>query len=297
LSIPPPQAQGQSFSVALNSPLTATGVQPADILGIGGGPLIACQNMSPLCRFTGAQDELQGLSYGYDFVAYEELPALQFSVGPGSTGQAGTAVNVEAMCPVPEPFADVFESPLGHVNHQDLDGDGQSCGGNGGFGLGLTENDDVDALERDPCKFVDLNCDGDAEKPILFTLAPNSPSLAYFGASSADILISGIGYGTLVWASAAELGLDAAGDAIDALCIWENGSGVFDEGDRVLFSLTANSATVLNSAFGPADLIRPGPRTGLPANALGLDDDDELDAVLCSFTYTFTDIYLPFITK
>lgn len=302
-SIPPrpPQAQGQSYSVHLGDPLTlhVPGLKPADILGIDAEPLVACQNLGLICDVPGASDDIQALSFGWDFLPYE-LPMVQFSVGPGSVGTAGTEVNLEASCPQPEPQADVFESVLDGSNIQDLDGDGQACSSNQGFGLILFESpvsDNLDALERDPCQFVDLDCDGVLENPILLALSPGSPSLSYFRVTAADILITGLGgYNPRIWASGtADLGL-IVGDVIDALCIRENGNGVYDHEDEVLFSLAPGSPS-LSGGLSPGDLLRPHLRLGVPAGRLGLERTDDVDAALCTIEYSFADIHLPLVFK
>jgi hypothetical protein len=290
VSAPPAEVQGQSFSVASGDPLTASGVHPADILGAGGLPLIACDNLGLLCvdATTGAEDDVSALSFGWDF-ASTELPPLQFSVAEGSQGMAGTAVKVEASCSPAQPQADAFENALDGSNSQDLDGDGTACGTNAGFALGLTEgatSDSVDALGRDPCLFVDLNCDGLPENPIFLSLAPGSPTLGMIGATAADVLMTGVEYAPILWAGGtAHLGL-ATGDVIDAICVKENGNGLYDAGDLVLFSLAPGSPTLTSLPASPAALLRPGPlRIAFGEGALGLMATDDVDAFVCSTDY------------
>lgn len=301
-STPPPEVQGQSFSVASGDPLSATGVHPADILGTSGIPLISCIELGLLCNdpTTGAADDIHGLSFGWDFVEIG-LPALQISVDVGSQGLAGTAVRVEADCSPPQPQADVFETPPDNTNFQDLDGDGVACGGNTGFGLGLTEgtlSDNVDALERDPCQFVDLDCNGLPDEPLFLTLAPRSPSLALLGATPADILMTGNEFVPIVWADGvSDLGL-VAGDVIDGICIKENGNGIYDEGDLVLFSLAPGSPTLSSLSASPADLFRPDPvRVFFPAGSLGLEATDNVDALMCAAGNPFHDMFMPLVSK
>lgn len=303
---PPADVQGYSFSVARGNPATAAGLHPADILGVGGVPLIPCANLGLLCEdtTTGAIDDIAALSYGNDF-APNGLPNAHFSVNSGSQGVSASAVRAETGCAPAQAQADVFAAQLDGTNNQDLDGDGTACAGNSGFTLGLSEaatGDNLDALERDPCTVVDLNCDGMPEEPIYLTLAAASPSLATAGAGTADILSADPDYGLLIWASAADLGL-GSGDNIDALCLNENGNGLFDSGDQLLFSLAAGSPTLTTLSAGAADLLRAGPQVVTPAVALGLTASDDLDAALCTANYAAfalsasPKLYLPIIQR
>jgi hypothetical protein len=302
LAAPPPDVQNQSFGVTATSVLTATGVHPADILGAGAAPLIPCEHLGLLCFDfnSGAVDEIAGLSFGVDFTE-STLPPVQFSVDRSSRGRAGSAVRAEADCSPAQAHADVFESAFDGANAQDLDGDGSACANNAGYGLSLNESSQSDALgalDRDPCQTVDLNCDGVPDQTIYLTLAPGSPTLALLGATSADILASGADFVPGVWAAGvANLGL-RAGDVIDALCLFEDGDGVYGQGDRLLFSLARGSPTLTQSAAGPADLLLPAPpRVAVPAAALGLEATDNVDALSCTQTVTRLDLYLPVISK
>jgi hypothetical protein len=298
---PPAEVQGQSLSVTQGGPATATGVHPADILGIGGAPLIPCENLGLGCYDddSDALDDIAGLSFGEDF-AGGDLPPLQFSVATGARGAPGTAVRTEADCAPAQPQADAFETALDGTNVQDLDGDGVACADGEGFGLSLAEapaGDNLDALERDPCQSVDLNCDGFPEGSIFLTLAPDSPTLALINATAADILVTGIEFAPTVWASAADLGL-SAGDMIDALCLNEDGDSVYGSGDQVLFSLAPGSPTLAALSASPADLLRPGlVAVGVPASALGLEKTDNVDALVCTQPLVFSDLYLPLVNK
>jgi hypothetical protein len=297
--IPPPAVQTESFSVALGGPQTQRGVLPADLLSTGVIPLVACEDLGLLCAGSGAVDEIAALSYGNDFQG-SELPAVQFSVSGASQGLPGSAVNAEANCSPAEAAADAFESALDGSNLQDLDGDGNACAANSGYGLGLDEalnGDDLDALASDPCPAVDHDCNGFLEEPVYLSLAGGSPSLALLGASPADILATGDGYTALVWASQAQLGL-AAGDTIDAICLLEDGDLAYGPGDRLLISLAAGSPTLALINAGPADVLRASPpRPALRASQLGLLQADDLDALLCSDGLVFNDIYLPVLHK
>jgi hypothetical protein len=286
---PPAEVQGYSFSVARDNPATASGLHSADILGVGGLPLIPCANLGLLCEdtATGAVDDIVALSYGNDF-APDGLPNAQFSVSSSSQGVNGTAVHAEVDCTPAQAQADVFATQLNRSNDQDLDGDGAACGGSPGFGLGLNEGadgDNLDALERDPCSAIDLNCDGMPEEPIYLTLASASPSLTTIGAGTADILNADPDNGLLIWASAEDLGL-SSDDSIDAVCLNENGNGLFDSGDQLLFSLTVDSPTLTRISASAADLLSPGPQIVTSAAVLGLAASDDLDALLCTAAYT-----------
>jgi hypothetical protein len=294
---PPPESQRQSFSVTVGSPLLATGVSPADILIAGGLPAIPCMDLGLTCAPTLIEwrDQLGGLSYGFDFTF--EGPPVQFSVAYGARGAPGTPVRIEADCSPAEPQADSFASPLDGSNAQILDGDGISCAaGNAAPGLGLTEipsSDDVGALAGDPCLTVDLDCDGASEGPIFFTLSPGSPALKMLGAGPADILTVSQDTGPALWGSAQELGL-AQEDAIDALCLGEDGDGRYGPADRLAFSLAPGSPTLTRLGAGPADILAPGgPAIFVRAARLGLERTDDIDGLVCAFGVFWR--YLPLI--
>jgi len=98
LFAPPVEAQAYSISVTRTSPVVASGVHPADILGAGGLVLVACNDLGLLCTSgTGQTDDITALSYGNDF-SQPILPAVQFSPAAGSTGVTGSAVAKEAGC-------------------------------------------------------------------------------------------------------------------------------------------------------------------------------------------------------
>lgn len=302
LNTPPAEVQSQSFGITVGSALAGAGVHAADILGIGGVPLIPCENLGLVCTDpnSGAVDEMAALSFGVDF-SESTLPPLQFSVDSASRGKEGSAVRAEANCSPAQAQADVFESAFNGANSQDLDGDGAACAGNNGYGLSLSEGataDTLDTLDRDPCQTVDLNCDGVPDQAIYLTLAPGSPTLTLLGATSADILASGADFVPSVWASGiTDLGLQA-GDAIDALCLYEDGDGVYSQGDRLLFSLARGSPTLAKIAAGPADLLAPvSSRVTVRAAFLGLEATDNIDALSCGQTVTLRDLYLPIIAR
>lgn len=153
---------------------------------------------------------------------------------------------------------------------------------------------------------------------------PNSGSAATIAPNivGGDVLVSHVPGGPpVLYAPAALLGLDLFGpgtDDLDALALWENGTGVFEpptgmyswvngQTDAIFFSLRRGSALVMNRIFDSrcglpieeGDILRPPlvaglpPAIWIPAEALGLATvrsgtaigpfGDELDAldVLC----------------
>jgi hypothetical protein len=296
---PPPEPQRQSFSVTVGSPLLGTGVDPADILIAGPIQWIPCGSLGLVCGPTLIEwrDQLGGLSYGFDFIFGG--PPVQFSVSYGAHGASGTAVRAEADCSPSEAQADSFASQLRGSNTQILDGDGVSCAaGNAAPGLGLAEtpaSDDVGALAGDPCLTVDLDCDGAAEGPIFFTLLPGSPALKMLGAGSADILSVSQDTGPALWGGAPDLGL-VQEDAIDALCLREDGDGRYGPSDWLAFSLAPGSPTLARLDASPADILVPGgPTVFAGATRLGLERTDNVDGLLCAFDVFWR--YLPMVLK
>ena len=299
--VPPPETQAQAFSISGSSASTASSIQPADVLGAGLYPLIVCENMGLLCidPVTSAMDDVNGLSYGSDFTE-SGLPPIQFSVAAGSHGLAGTAVRAEADCVPAEPQADVFEAALDGQNYQDLDGNGIACSTNDGYGLDLDEavsGDDLDAITRDPCPLVDANCDVDPEDPIFVTLASGSPTLIELNANPSDVLLTGSQIAPEVFASGVnDLGLQA-NDVIDGLCVRENGDGIYDSGDLIMFSLAAGSPSLTTWQASGADLLTPRNQFRYRAAVLGLEATDDVDGLHCSLALRWYLIQLPLILK
>jgi hypothetical protein len=298
---PPPEAQYQAFSISSGSAITTSSVHPSDVLGAGINPLIVCDNLGLLCfdPVTGALDDIRGLSYGSDFTA-GGLPQIQFSVAPGSRGLTDTAVRAEADCSPAEPQADVFEAALDGQNYQDLDGNGTACSSNNGFGLDLGEGasgDNLDEIALDPCLYVDANCDGDPEDLIFVTLAPGSPTLSDLNANPSDILLTGNQIAPGIFASGvSDLGLQA-GDVIDALCVREDGDGLYDSGDLIMFSLAAGSPSLTTWQASAADLLTPRNQFVYRASTLGLQATDDIDGLQCSLALNLYAIQLPIILK
>ena len=296
-----PEPQGVSFTVPGSDPLIGQGVEPADILGVGSVPLILCNAVGLTCADSGAGDVVEGLSYGLDFRPTDAM-SIQFAVSAASRGITGTAVRAEADCTPPEPQADVFGSSRDGTNVQVWDGDGIACGGNSGVPLDLAEgasSSRVNALDTAACPSVDWNCDGIPDAPILVTLASGSPTLASMGATPADVLILHAGIEPIKWADGvADLGL-MSGDRIDALCVKEDGSGVYDSEDQVLFSLAPGSPSLAARSASAADLWLPG-HPAMPfykAASWGLQSTDDVTALMCSFDLSLSRVYLPVILR
>jgi hypothetical protein len=235
------------------------------------------------CAAGGNQDDLDALSFGRDFSPGTD--SVDFSVGPGSVGAAGSAVAQQAACSPPEPQADEFSSRRDGANSLLLDGDGLGNGCPTASGLGLIErpsSDNLDAIAGDSLSVVDTNGDGLLDNPIYLSLSQGSPTLAAYARSPADILWT-LGIGTPgVYASAAQLGLQLTDD-IDALCVSHPGDGAtYNPGqDKVLFSLAPGSPTLAALGASPADVLAPGPKVAIHAWELGLRPTDNVDAMSC----------------
>ncbi len=172
-----------------------------------------------------------------------------------------------------------FAAPTGHTGM--VDGDGLPSGS--GFlypGTGLIEpnfpgippdmGDNLDAVDLQvPPNFPPMGVwfSLDSAFPDPFIGIPNSGSAVANGVAAADILwVPAPGALPMIWAPAPMLGLDFPGigvDDLDALAIWENGSGAFEPSmqpydwlgggtDMVLFSVRRGSAVIglPDSIFG-----------------------------------------------
>jgi hypothetical protein len=298
-----PRPQDPTFSLARMGVQVPVPYDPADLLTLSAGappPMVVYP--CPAFGFIGCggPDELDALSLGRDFTLSPPDPSglnqsyLYFSVGPGSSGAAGTGVNNETIGCFPEPQADEFASTGNNTNSQYYDGDGvPSCANPPAPSLGLVElvppvmsSDDLDAM--DPLNLMSVG------PPIFFSLDAVSPDLMGLPAPSAASIYFNLGLpGNGLYAPAAVLGLDAMGpntDDIDALCINDaDGNLTYSPGiDRVWFSLRAGSATLGLIGATPADVLVPGgagpgplPQIVMPDAALGLLPGDELDALKC----------------
>jgi hypothetical protein len=247
---------------------------------------ISCTNLGLTaagCSTSGPQDDLDALSFGHDFAS--GTAPFQFSVAPGSTGRNGSAVAIQAACTPPEPQADIFSSARDGTNSLIVDGDGAANNCPSATPLNLIErpaSDNLDAISGEPPSQVDTDNDGILDRPVYFSLAPGSPSLAALSRGPADILWTG-GFQPGLYASAAQLGLQAS-DQIDGICISHSGSGqAYDPAhDKVLFSLAPGSPTLSTLGASGADLLAPGPKVFVHAWELGLKSTDNVDALHCA---------------
>jgi hypothetical protein len=312
--------QRPTFSIQDGGPSTPAGggwLDPADILFNPGMPAqcIPCANLGLSgCTPLGAQtlDDVDALSYGADFGPYSSAEGyLGFSVDTGSSGQPGTAVNIEAGCSAPEPEADEFTTQLDGNNSQYFDGNGLSCSGfNAGMRLGLWEpggpptGDDLDAIDNMDCWEIDPDGDQFPNREVYFSLTPGSPTLPTVpGAtpSGADILVrSATGGGLQVYAPAAQLGL-VPGDDVNGLCLaetaWPIGDidrMIFDpdgiltgKRDYLFYTVEKSSPSIPNVVPDAATIMwvwAPGQAVPVDlATALGLlaDNTDDVDAIKC----------------
>ncbi len=259
--------------------------------GAGGGPpvRIPCSALGLTADgcdsgADGDQDDLDGLSFGHDFGS--GATAGDFSVGPGSNGEAGSDVAAQAACVPAQPQADVFSTSLGGHNALRFDGDGTGVGCPTASSLQLQElptSDNVDALESAPPTTIDADGDGTPDQPVFFSLTAGSPSLATFGRSPADVFWTVGGSQPGVYASAAALGLQP-GDDLDALCLHDTGGGaIYNPAlDTIAFSLAPGSPTLAAIGASAADVLVPGSHIAFTAAQLGLQASDNVDALDCN---------------
>ena len=264
--------QQPTFSVAPGGP---SGLDPADLFRRKTAPVIRAAGLS-----LGAGDDIDGLSYGLDFIlppfldsqgeVVESIIDIRFSVNEGSQGRLGSHVRREAGNS--EQTADEFRvgpefaGSGGGSNIQVLDDNGDTSPA-----LPLDVADNLDALAEQPPDFADPDNDGVPNRDIYYSLAAGSPALAAVSPplvdhSAADILVSSNGGAPQVFISATELGLDPESDDIDALCV------------NALFR-----AAVFSLA-GSADLTFFFQGRSFPwatAANLGLEPGDDVNALKC----------------
>ena len=281
----PQPLEGPTFSVAADGP---SGRHPADLLARAptaatAFPCLALGLTADGCDAgaDGDQDDVNALSFGADFA---EGDAVTFSVATGSAGAPGSAVRGEANCDPAEPQADAFSTSLNGSNVLLFDGDGQfgECPTATAFGLlEVPDSEDLDALDRHAATFVDFEGDGEPDEAVFFSLAVGSSKLVSLSRSSADILWTVGGIQPGVFAAAGVLGLQT-GDDIDALCLADNGNAFYEPGtDTLTFSLASGSPTLATLGASPADVLIPGPQVLVAAAELGLQADDDLNAMMC----------------
>jgi hypothetical protein len=182
--------------------------------------------------------------------------------------------NVMPMPPGPLPPMAFLAGHTGIV-----DGDGLPSGSGFAYpGTGLIEPDVMGfpniGDNLDAVNWIDPN--GGAPWPVYFSLddgifdplsgVPGTNSAATMGVTGADIMVTNFPGGPpVLWAWANQLGLNLTGgpDDLDALAIWENGTGFFEpskmpydwltgQTDMVLFSVRRGSAVIgmPDSIFG-----------------------------------------------
>ena len=196
-------------------------------------------------------DEVNGLSAGNDPI--EWMVHLYFSVSPGSQGVSGTGVNDRYNLPYQDEEEWLYEServPAPDWNNTNVTHDE------------VTPGNDLDGYD-----FTTLGT-GDR---IYFTIAS--------GGSIADDVIWTAIIGTPAsltqYASAAQLGLQA-GDDLDAISVYdENGDGIYDPSDLILFSLTSGSP----SATSGATIYSPGLVVVANPSDIGLLNGDNVNAL------------------
>ncbi|MEP7200009.1 MAG: hypothetical protein ABI874_09345, partial [Chloroflexota bacterium] len=79
----------------------------------------------------------------------------------------------------------------------------------------------------------------------------------------------------------------------------ENGNGIFDGNDLILFSLARGSPTLTRLTANAADLLQPGPWVAFYASTLGLQANDNVTAMKCgAFAIPpVNHLYLPIIRR
>jgi len=251
--------------------------------------------------------EVDALSFGND-----RGSRLRFSVDEFAVGlPVGPAISVcsEGALGNQEAAADVF-AYLGPVtrtglwfrpgNQPAIDGDGAVPTGHPGLGLREPssptfqdpddDGDNLDALDLNThvsdlqgCVYFSLDADF-ADWAETSSAPPNAGTAVVNDVSAADILVIDLSSGVdtfRVYVSAADLGLSSGPegeDDIDALAIWDDGDGVYDQAtDKILFSLRRGSHSlgtpcrISGLPITEADVLEPGPCILIPGESLGLD--------------------------
>jgi hypothetical protein len=225
----------------------------------------------PAALGIGAGDVVTSVSWGVETPGAPGA-LIRFSVTPGSVGVAGAPPDVASEAGAGDAPADIYDGgplPAGLPNSLLVDGNGLPAAAPPASSL-AEPGDDLTALGT--CNPLPL-----FGTPVLFTLAPGSPTLIGLGAGPADILIQpafGLAVPPAVFLPAAALGL-LPGDAIDALAFSL-------AGPPAMVSLAPGSPTLVALLASPADLILlPGgpPLVALAAGALGLAPGDDIDAL------------------
>ena len=344
--------EGDILMPALGLP--ALGPLPPPVIVVPGGGGLGSLGLLPYGGCVGHPPgvacgiEVDALSYGLDFPAQPMMPpgSYYFSVESLAVGfpTGFPAPNVMSESAVAEAGADVFADlglppapvpPFGAPpgNAAVIDGDGLPFPSAFTYpGLGLIEPTSGGCVLPEPGDNVDaIDVDGPSIFPVYFSLDagfldvpcgfPLGASAAASGTLPGDVLIAGGGgLPPLVWIGAPAMGLDLFGpgtDDLDALAIWENGTGLWENAgmaygwlggltDMVIFSVREGSAIIgtpdslLGVPIEAGDLLIPPTIAGLPpqmyiaAENLGLatlrsgflasDDLDALDILPVTIT-------------
>lgn len=291
-------AASPSFTLSPPSPsLGVIGAGPADILNPAippaPGPMPA-----PVVSIPAAAlglipgDVVSSISFGVAPPAFVAGLQALFSVDGASVGVAYVPPPANLNCEAPaQQQADLFRArpvpPLPLPNILALDGNGiadSACAPAGAPGLGLLEPspDNVVALEMCPASFVYSG--GALTRPVYFTLAPPSPTLALLGTGATSILVAAPpGFAAPAIAvpggaftpvpCAPGMGAPAC-DEIDAMD--------FTTGGFPLYSLAPGSPLLGACGFTPSDIIFGailGCTLALPSAPAGLLPADNVDAV------------------
>jgi hypothetical protein len=292
-----PTAWADSFTLDPGSPtLGLIPATPGDILSDVGGPfpppppppMISKPFAGPGGMGLLPGDVVDAISNGLDPVFGPHTD--YFSVTRGSIGVPGTGVFLESS---------VLDTPPGltpgHAGDIFVANGGLPVGVNilapAGFGwtLGTTTGDEANTGLITPTpaggggdnvNSYDLSTIPPGA-PTIFSLAPGSPTLGFFGATPADIFAVGGIYGPfpIILVPGAVLGLPPGAD-IDALAITV-GPGFLGPGS-IEYSLTAATAGLVPAALGSGATILgfgPGPVTVHTPASIGLLVGDDLDAL------------------
>jgi len=250
--------------------------------------------------------EVDALSYGKDRGGRVRFSVDEFA--NGASGGVAPDVRSEGAAGNLEASADVFAylGPLRPTlpsfapgNRAVIDGDGVAPSGR--KGLGLEEDnppfwkvlpdsgDNLDALDVDTPPldriervFFSLDASFSDRTEILPPgTPPNYATAAANSVSAADVLTKYQSVFTTmdIYAYAdIDLGLDPAGDDIDALMIYDDGDGEYNSiVDKIHFSLRRDSASLgticplTGLEISEADILAPGPVIIIPGESLGLN--------------------------
>ncbi|MEZ6019122.1 MAG: hypothetical protein R3F17_03190 [Planctomycetota bacterium] len=243
---------------------------------------------------TPCRAEVDAFSLGFDNAlvnAGVQPGALHFSVDRFAVGMGPALPSLTSESPSGDSAPDVFTNfgalPMGPLppapsvgNFGRFDGNGLPSGSGFAYpGTGLIEpsipmstpvnmGDNLDALDIVPVGSpapvrAYFSLDGNFIDPI--TGFPNLGTVLPYGVTAADVLVTNFGFAPAVFAPEWMLGLGLTGveDDLDALCLRENGDGIFQPSitpydwlggttDMLLFSVRRGSAVIgmPDSIFG-----------------------------------------------